>query len=518
MQRHNGDSMNEYVINVNPLEIRIALLEDKRLTELTIERHETRSVVGNIYKGEVESIVPGIQAAFVDIGLEKNGFLYVSDIAGAEGTGDFDPEEVENMPRTRSRRAQRLRIEKVLNKKQSIMVQIQKDMLGSKGVRLTNFVSLPGRYIVLMPTVKQIGVSRKIGDPKERDRLKGILRSFRRNRSYGLIARTAAENVSKEAIEGDLRYLSKLWDSTKKKMERGKKVVMLHEDLGPIERTLRDNFTDDIGRLTIDDEAEYKELLKFLDTFAPHLKERCKLYDGKRPLFDKMGVEAEVEKALRRKVPLKSGGHIVIDQTEALVAIDVNTGKFTGKKHLEDTVFKTNMEAAEEVARQVRVRDMGGIIVIDFIDMELVKNRRKLLQRCEECLKADKARTTVSDVSELGMIEMTRKRVKHNLVSALSQTCPYCEGSGLVPSVTTMTFDTIRRLQKFFCKSKEKRIILQVHPDVSRRLRNENKSLLDDLAERFGREISVESVSDFHIQDTRVLSARTRNEISSLET
>jgi len=504
--------MKEYVINVSPKETRIALLEEKRLAEITIEREEQRSLVGNVYNGRVDSIVPGIQAAFVDIGLERNGFLYVGDIAGMEGTGDFDMEDMERGNQRHSRRARKAPIEKILKKGQSIMVQVQKDTLGTKGVRLTNFVTFPGRYVVLMPTVNQLGISRKIEDPKERDRLRKILKNFRRNRSYGLILRTAGEGQSKEAILDDLKYLNKMWDRIKRRMTRAKS-VMLHEDLNPILRTVRDAFTEDINRLHIDDEDQYNQVKEFLEIYAPTLSERCRLYNHKRPIFDKMGVEEELNKALHRKVFLKSGGHICIDQTEALIAIDVNTGKFTGKRKLEDTVFKTNMEAAEVIAHQMRLRDLGGIIVCDFIDMEYSSNRRKLMDKCRHELSNDRAKTTVSDVGELGMIEMTRKRVKHNLVRALSQPCPYCEGSGVVRSVTTMTFDTLRRLQKLFCTTKEKRVIVQLHPDVARRLRFENADLLVDLNERFGREIEIESVSDFHIHDSKVLSARTRKSL-----
>lgn len=506
--------MKEYVINVEPLETRIALLENKRLAELTVDRQEERSVVGNIYRGRVDSIVPGIQAAFVDIGLEKNGFLYVSDIAGAEGTGDFDFDEGEGPPRTRSRKAKRPSIETILKRGQDIMVQVTKDTLGTKGVRLTNFVTLPGRYAVLMPTVSQLGVSRKIEDEKERERLKSILRQSRTNGRFGLIMRTAAAGKSKAELQADVKYLVKLWEKIKKGMTRSNGARLIHEDMSPILRIVRDTFTDDIQRLHVDNREIYDQIVGFLENFSPHLKGRCKLYQAKVPIFDKFGIEEEIVKALNRKVYLKSGGYICIDQTEALVAIDVNTGKFTGKTSLEDTVLKTNLEAADEIARQMRLRDMGGIIVIDFIDMELPQNRRKLLQRLHEALKQDRAKTTVSEINELGMIEMTRKRVKHNLVKALSQTCPYCEGSGMVRSVTTMTFDTLRKLRSFFCKSKEKHVILQVHPDVARRLRHENKNLLEDVEKEFGREIAVESVSDFHIHDVAVLSVRTRKEIA----
>ncbi len=507
--------MKEFVINVTSLETRIALLENHRLAELSIERQEERSVVGNIYRGRVDSIIPGIQAAFVDIGLGKNGFLYVSDIAGLEGTGDFDFEDGPAMPRSRSRHAKRAGIEEILKKNQDIMVQVTKDTLGDKGVRLTNFVTLPGRYAVLMPTVQTLGVSRRIGDEKERDRLKGILRQFRGNRKFGLILRTAGEGKPKPEIQDDLHYLNRLWEKVKKKMERKRESPLLYEDLNPILRVVRDTFTDDVKKLTIDDKEQYQNILDFLENFSPHLKANCKLYDAKRPLFEKSGLEEEIAKALRRKVFLKSGGHIVIDQTEALVAIDVNTGKFTGRKRLEETALKTNLEAAEEIAHQVRLRDMGGIIVCDFIDMEQHANRAKLFRKVHECLQHDRAKTTVSEISELGMIEMTRKRVKHNLVRALSQPCPYCEGSGVVRSVTTMTFDILRRLQSLFCASREKRVIVQVHPDVARRLRNENSAQVKAIAEQFEREVEVESVSDFHIHDTVVLSAKTRKELAS---
>ena len=501
--------MKEFVVNVTAMETRIALLEAKRLVELTIERQESRSLVGNIYKGRVDSVVPGIQAAFIDIGFQKNGFLYVSDIAGAEGTGDFVFEDGVVRPKTRRRRAKQLSIENLLKKGQHIMVQVSKDRLGTKGVRLTNFITLPGRYLVLMPTVSQLGVSRKIDSDAERDRLKKILQALR-PKGVGLITRTAGEGKSKEDFAGDVKYLSKVWNRTKDRMESAKGPALLHEDLSPILRIVRDAFTTGVSKLTIDDEGEYSRILQFLDAFAPSLQKRCKLHPGNRPIFDKYGLEDEIDKALRRKVFLASGGHICIDQTEALVAIDVNTGKFTGKSKLEETVFRTNMEAADEIARQVRLRDLGGIIVIDFIDMEYQKNRRELLKHIKEALKADGAKTTVSEVSELGMIEMTRKRVKHNLVKALSQPCPYCEGGGLVRSVTTKTFDMLRQLQSLFCHSKEKSLIVQVHPDVARRLRTENKDALDDLAAKFEREIAIESVSDFHIHDVKVLSARTR--------
>ncbi len=504
--------MKRLIINVGQLETRIAQIEDNRLAELLIERDENPSIVGNIYRGRVDAVLPGMQAAFIDIGFEKNGFLYVSDIAGAKGTGDVELEDGAPRAKTRAKRAKQQPIETMLKKGQHVMVQVVKDQLGTKGPRLTNFITMPGRCAVLMPTVSTLGVSRKIESDKERTRLKRILQQVR-PKGVGLITRTAGEGRSKADFESDVRYLSRVWDRAKDKFKNARGPALLREDLGPILRLVRDRFNTDCDKLIIDSQSEYDRILSFLDSFAPNLSKRVKLERGKRPLFEKYKIEAEIEKALRRKVQLKSGGHVCIDQTEALIAIDVNTGKFTGKRQLEDTVFQTNMEAAEEIARQVRLRDMGGIIVIDFIDLERQSNRRKLLRTLSDALKKDRAKTTVSEINELGMIEMTRKRVKHNLVLALSQSCPYCEGSGMVRSVTTMTFDTLRSLQTLFCRSKEKHVVLQVHPDVARRLRTENEPMLTALAERFERQITVESVSDFHIHDIKVLRARNRQAI-----
>lgn len=505
--------MKEFIVNCSPLETRIALVEKGRLVELIIEREEAPSLVGNIYRGRVDAVIPGMQAAFIDFGADKNGFLYVSDIAGVEGTGDVVLEDGVPRAKTRAKRAKQQPIETMLKKNQYVMVQVIKDPLGTKGARLTNFITIPGRYAVLMPTVETLGVSRKIESQQERDRLKKILQQVR-PKGVGIITRTAAEGRDKVDLQSDVQYLGKTWERCKARYEQAKGPGLIREDLSPVLRAVRDRFSAEFEHLIIDDDKEYERVATFLDNLAPHLKKKAKTYHSKRPIFDKMGIEKEIEKALQRKVFLKSGGHICIDHTEALIAIDVNTGKFTGKKQLEETVFQTNMEAAEEIARQARLRDLGGIIVVDFIDMDQSKNRQRLLQHFGECLKSDPAKTTISEVSELGMIEMTRKRVKSNLQKALSQTCPYCEGTGLVRSVTTITFDVLRRLQSLFCATKEHALILQVHPDIARRLRTENKPQLDDLLARFERELQVESVSDFHIHDVKILRARTRKEIN----
>lgn len=495
--------MKEFIINVSPLETRIGLLEDKQLVELMIERQENPSIVGNIYKGRVDSVIPGMQAAFIDIGFEKNGFLYVSDIAGAAGTGDI--ELIDGMPRakTRARRARQQPIETMLKKNQYVMVQVVKDRLGSKGARLTNFITIPGRYAVYMPTTRSLGVSRKIESRKERDRLRAILNKVA-PKGMGLITRTAGEGRSKSDFEKDVKYLNRVWERTMQKFEQLKNPGLIREDLGPILRAVRDRFTEEFDKLVIDSESEYDRIINFLDNLDSSLKPRVRHYKLRRPIFDYMKIEDQIRKAMHHKVFLPSGGHICIEQTEALVAIDVNTGKFTGKRQLEDTVLKTNLEAADEIARQLRLRDLGGIIVCDFIDMAMENNRRKLLHRLTDALKKDRAKTTQSKVSELGLIEMTRKRVKHNVVKALSQPCPYCEGSGMVRSITTMTFDCLRRLQNLFCQSKASRFVVQVHPDVAHRLNSEYKDLLDSISQLFKRSITVESMPDFHIHDMKV--------------
>jgi len=323
--------MKELVINVSPGETRIAFLENNRLAELQIERQEDPSQVGNIYLGRVDSVVPGMQAAFIDYGDDKNGFLYVSDIAGAEGTGDIVLEDGIPRAKTRAGRARQQPIETMFKKGQHVMVQVMKDRLGTKGARLTNFITIPGRYMVLMPTVSTLGVSRKIESHAERERLRKILQQIR-IKGVGLITRTAGEGRSKEEFEGDARFLTREWERVKTKYEKLGKPGLLREDLSPVLRIVRDRFTPDFQRLTIDDEKQYERIGRFLENLAPTLKKNVKLYKNKRPLFDKMELEREIEKALRRTVNLKSGGYICIDQTEALIAIDVNTGKFTGKK------------------------------------------------------------------------------------------------------------------------------------------------------------------------------------------
>ncbi len=500
--------MKELAINVEPLETRIALLENQKLVELIIERSETPSLVGNIYKGRVDSIIPGIQAAFVDIGIQKNGFLYVSDIST-----DFEDitldEEMVPKPLHRKATGGPPKIQNILHLNQYLMVQVVKDQIGNKGARLTTFITIPGRYVVLFPTISATGISRKIESEKERERLRKIMHQIK-PQGMGIVFRTAAENKPREDLENDIIYLLRVWEDVNEKFRTLKGPGLIREDLNPILRTVRDRFTKEVHRLTVDNPTQYDKIINFLDILEPTLKKRVRLYKLKTPIFEKMNIEREIEKIYQRNVQLKSGGYITIDLTEALVAIDVNTGSFIGKKELEETILQTNLEAAEEIARQVRLRDLNGIIVIDFIDMALEQNRKKLLNHFINLLKNDRAKITISEINELGMIEMTRQRLKQNVLKTLSQPCPYCYGRGYVKSITTVLLEILRKLKSLFCINKEKKIILQTHPEIAKRFREENEFLLESLQKEFSKEIIIESVSDFHIEDYRILSARNR--------
>jgi len=496
----------ELIINARKRAVRIALLENRKLAELVIEHAENKGCVGNVYKGRVENVVPGIQAAFVDIGMPKNGFLYVTDVT--DGMARYEEELEEDIVDARSRRSRSTSIAKVLKEGQDVMVQVTKEPVGTKGTRLTTFVSMPGRFVVLMPNVSHVGVSRKIESESERTRLKKLATQLRPRR-MGVIVRTAAEGAGKKALKTDIEVLVKQWRTIRRRMRSRTAPSLLHEDAGPVSRVVRDLFTKDIRKLTVDSEAEYSKIVKFCGSFAPDLKRRVRLYRGRRPLFEKLNLEQEIDKILRRKAWLKSGGYILIEQTEAFGVIDVNTGKFTGKTSLEETVFKTNLEAAKEIARQVRLRDMGGIIVIDFIDMESPKRKAEVLRVLTEAVKNDRSKPAVFEVTELGLVEMTRKRARQSLLMTVSETCPYCEGAGHTKSATTVSLEVLYRLESLFSSSREKTVVVEVHPRVAKRLQSMDKDALDELAESFKREVRVSAKPDFHIEKMRFRSSRT---------
>lgn len=493
----------ELIATVDSREARIGLVEDGKLVELFIERSTERRIVGNIYKGTVKTVIPGIEAAFIDVGQHKNGFLHASDITDAYDEYDDVVEEGEREEeegfRPSSRRRKRVRVEDVLKPGQEIMVQVAKEPMGQKGMRLTNYVSLPGRYMVLMPTVNHLGVSRKIEDEKERERLRKIAAKTR-PKGLGLIVRTVGEGKGKKEIEADVKYLTGLWQKIRRRMESMGSPSILHQDLGQVARVVRDVFNDDVDRFVIDSKREYDSVLNLLDNLAPHLKSKVELYRRRVPLFEKYDIESQIEKALRRKVWLPSGSYIVIDQAEALTTIDVNTGKFIGRVKLEDTVFKTNMEAAGEVARQLRLRDIGGIIVIDFIDMEKHSNREKLVRALEKALKADRSKNYVLGITELGLVQMTRKRVKLSLTPSLCEPCPYCEGTGWVKSIATTTIQALRQLERQCKEVGHKTITLTAHKDVVQRICESETNALAKLEKKHGRKITLNVSPDCHLE------------------
>ena len=490
----------ELVGGIDSREARIALLENGQLTELFIERKAERRLVGNIYKGVVKSVVPGIEAAFVDVGEGKNGFLYVSDVTDTHGDyDDLEDEGDEEEYRPRSKRRRRMRIEDMLKRGQEIMVQVAKEPMGQKGMRLTNYISLPSRYLVLMPTVNHLGVSRKIEDEKERDRLRNIIAKAR-PQGLGFIVRTLGEGKGEEEIKADVKYLTGLWQKIVRRMDSMPAPSLLHQDLGQVARVVRDVMNEDIDRFTIDSKPDYDTVLNLLENLAPQLKSRVELYRGNVPLFEKYDIEVQIEKALRKKVWLPSGGYIVIDQSEALTAIDVNTGKFTGKKKLEETVYKTNMEAAREVARQVRLRDIGGIIVVDSIDMEKPSNRQKLLNEFEEAFKSDRSKTYILGMTELGLVQMTRKRVKLSLTPSLCEPCPYCGGTGWVKSVTTTMIQALRQLEKQCKENGQTAMTLTAHKDVIEQIRTREIDTLTKIENKYGRKINLKPSADCHLE------------------
>jgi ribonuclease G len=492
----------ELIINAGSKEVRIALLEDRKLAELVIERAESRHCLGNVYKGRVETVVPGIQAAFVDIGMPKNGFLYVTDVT--DGLARYEEELEERI--VPSRRPRSGSISKVLKQGQDVMVQVTKEAIGTKGTRLTTFVSLPGRFLVLMPNVAHVGVSRKLESESERARLKRLATQLKPRR-MGVIVRTAAKDVGKKELKADMEFLVKQWRTLRRRMRSADAPAPLHEDTGPVLRVVRDLFTDTVDRLVVDSEVEYSRILNFCESLAPKLKRCVKLHRGKTPLFDKLGLEQAITKALRRKVWLKSGGYLVIEQTEAFGVIDVNTGKFTGKKNLEDTVFKTNIEAAKEIARQVRLRDMGGIIVVDFIDMESAKRGEEVIRVLTEALKNDRSKPTVSELTELGLVEMTRKRVRHSLMTMLTEPCSYCEGTGRTSSDVTVSLEVLHKLESLFCRVRDKSVVVEVHPRVAERLQGADSDGLEEVTAKFKREVLIEEKPDFHIENVRFRSS-----------
>jgi len=520
---------NDLIINVTPYEIRAALIENGVITELFSERDRKKGFVGNIYKGRVLRVLPGMQAAFVDIGQDRAAFLYVSDIYREEWK-DYelflnDEDEDKAYPQkpfeqgnesdsenglfhymfSNKEIPQEMHIEDLLKEGQEILVQVTKDPLGTKGPRVTMHTSLPGRHLVYMPTVNHVGVSRRIIEEKERDRLKNIIEDIKPPNS-GFIVRTVSKGKWEKDLQADMDYLINLWEDIKIREEHADAPTLLHMDLNLTLRLIRDIFTPEIDRLVIDSRDEYERVLTFVETFLPKLRNQVFLYEKDEPIFDAYHVEVQIGEALRRKVWLKSGGYIVIDEAEALTAIDVNTGKFVGQRNLEDTILKTNLEAVKEIVYQLRLRNIGGIIIIDFIDMEKKDNRDNVYNALVEELKNDRAQSNILAISDLGLVEMTRKRTRESILQTLCEPCPYCDGKGHVKSSQTMCYEIFRQIQRECHGLKGQKIVLNLHPDIASLIYSQEHDSLERLEKECGKTIIIKTRYDFHIEQYEITS------------
>ncbi len=490
----------EIVINSTPHEVRIAMLEDGEVVELLMESADARRIVGNVYLGKVTSVKPGLQAAFVDIGMERAGFLHASDL-------DHDDSEEEETPSRGGGRRQHVvpNIGDVLKVGDPILVQVTKEPISTKGPRLTADISLPGRYLVMMPKGRHIGVSRKIEDRRERVRLKQLLQKHRTEEG-AFIIRTAATSVSENAIKQDVAYLGNLIRKIAQARTEVQAPALVHEDVGIVVGLVRDIFKEDTDRLVIDDKEDYERLVAYAKTFAPELKGRIRLYHGDLPIFDEFDIEQELRRSLDKRVWMKKGGYLIIEPTEALVSIDVNTGRFTGKRNQEDTILQTNLLAAREVARQLRLRDFGGIIVIDFIDMENEGNKKRVFNELRTHLKRDRARHKVFQVSGLGLVEMSRQRVRPSLLSQLSDPCPYCRETGKVLSMETMSNRIERLVHRIAIVFNEKRLQIQANPVLALYLLEERPEQFRELCRNFDLELNVMDDGTLHVEDFRIIS------------
>jgi ribonuclease G len=526
----------EMIISSSAHETRVAILEDDQVAEIFIERERQRGIVGNLYKGRVSKVLPGMQSAFVDLGLERDGFLYVSDVVATfeefdRLDTDDDPPLLQGdgaasarpgapagggngsaatLPRGGPGRRDRDRdkgpepkIEELLKEGQEIIVQIAKEPLGTKGARLTSHATMPGRFLVFMPTVDHVGVSRKIESREERSRLRGIVREFREQHGFtgGVIIRTAAGSRPKEDIVSDLSYFHRVWTEIRQKAESSRAPALVYQEQSLVAKLLRDLLTEEFSAIRIDNASEYRRILELIERIMPSLASKVKLYEKDYPIFEEYGVQAEIDRALRSKVWLKSGGSIVINQTEALVAIDVNTGRYVGKKtagRLEDTILKTNLEAVKEIVRQIRLRDLGGIIVLDFIDMEEKKNRQKVFQTVEQELRKDRAPSKGIQVSDFGLVIITRKRVKQSLERVLTEPCPYCAGSSVIKSTATICYEILSEVRKIGADLNGQSLVLRVNPDIARALRDEERAVFRDLKQSLGREIALRPDMQLH--------------------
>ena len=482
----------EFLINVSNVETRVALVENGVLQEIQIEREDSKVLVGNIYKGKVVRVLPGMQAAFVEIGLERAAFIHAKDIIPMTGgVGNNDE-------------AHTLSIGELVRDGQSLVVQVTKDMMGSKGARLTTHLSIPSRYLVYMPYSEHVGISQRIEEEGERERLRLVVSDFLETTPRvkgGFILRTAADGISEEDILKDIEFLLKVWGFVEVQIGSVPVTSVVYEGLPLLMRTVRDLTEGHIKQVRIDSESAYQKVMNFVRQFVPVMEPHIENYTADRPIFDLYGVEDELEKALHRNVGLKSGGHIVIDQTEAMTTVDVNTGTYVGHRNLEETIYKTNLEAAHAISRQLRLRNLGGIIIVDFIDMEEEEHRRQVLRAFEKMLDRDYAKTSITAVSELGLVEMTRKRTSESLEHILCERCPVCKGRGSLKTTTTICYEIFREVHRVARFYDVKTFLVIASQAVIDRLLDEESAHVADLAEYFGCNITFQ-VESMYQQET----------------
>lgn len=489
----------ELIIGVRPYEKRVALVENGIVTELYVEQTSEQGLVGNIYRGRVIKVLPGMEAAFVDIGLDRAAFLHVSDVY--EEVKEL--EALLNVTESEERLPAHIHaplIQELLHEGQEVLVQVSKEPMGGKGARITSYISIPGRHLVFLPRVNQVGVSRRIESEDERKRLKDMVSSIK-PQEYGFIVRTASEGADQRKIKTEMDFLLKLWDNIQNKNSKVSAPALVYKELDTTLRAVRDLFTQEVNKLIIDSKEEYQKILEFIDTFMPGLEHSVELYEGHEPLFDAYGIEMELARALGKKVWLRSGGYIVIEMTEGFTAIDVNTGRYVGKRDLEETILKTNLEATKEIAYQLRLRNIGGIIVIDFIDMEKQADRERVLSALRKALKKDKSKTHVLQMSELGLVEMTRRRTRENLNQALCEPCFYCDGMGFLKSKKTLCYEILGSIEKKAPDIIGDRILLMVHPDIANLLYDEERHFVEDLESKIKKHIVIRPQKEYHLED-----------------
>jgi len=494
----------EIYINVDHHEKRLVVVDNKKIEDYCAEGQNSVNLVGNIYKGKVESVLPGIDAAFVNIGMEKNGFLYVSDVE--KDASNFDrllDEEAGVYPEKKEEKKQQS-ISAVLKKGDEILVQIIKEPISTKGARLTTHISIPGRFLVLMPFDSRIGLSKRIEDHKERDRIRKIIEELKLPQDTGFIVRTAAIGASQKDFFRETRYLIRLWQNIKHRAKNAKPMQLIHAEYDIVLRAARDIFTEDVTKLEVDSKNDFRRISRFLAMTSPHLRARLKFYKDATPLFEKYDIERHIDKIYSRIVHLKGGGYLVFDETESLVAIDVNSGKSVGHKNLEETAFKTNLEAANEIPRQLKLRDIGGIIIIDFIDMEFSGHRRTVSKALEAAIEHDKAKTKILNISSIGLVEMTRQRARRSIEGKSYQRCPYCNGRGTIKSPATVAANLTRQLARVLSQTKAKEIFVIMHPSVASYVSTPDKNMVKPLEKRFRKCIRIIEDPNQHMEDVKI--------------